>query len=251
MAIHIKSKSEIVKMRKAGELVARTHLLLEKHIKVGISTFELDQLAENFIRENGATPSFKGYHGYPGSICASINDAVVHGIPSKDIILEEGDIISVDIGAYLEGYHGDAARTHEVGTVGDGAKKLIEVTKQSFYEGLKFVKPGNYLHEISAAIQKYVEANGFSVVRDLVGHGIGTQLHEEPQIPNYKTVGRGPRLRAGMVLAIEPMVNMGNIEVSVLEDDWTIVTLDGSLSAHYENTVLVTDDGYDLLTIYQ
>ena len=251
MAITIKSQSEIVKMRKAGELVARTHLLLKKNIKVGISTFELDQLAENFIRENGATPSFKGYQGYPGSICASINDAVVHGIPSKDIILEDGDIISVDIGAYLDGYHGDAARTHVVGTVGDGAKKLIEVTKQSFYEGLKFVKPGNYLYDISAAIQKHVEANGFSIVRDLVGHGIGSEMHEDPQIPNYKPVGRGPRLQAGMVLAIEPMVNIGDYEVSVLEDDWTIVTLDGSLSAHYENTVLVTDDGYELLTICQ
>lgn len=251
MAIQIKSQSEIEKMRKAGELVARTHLLLEKNIKVGISTFELDQLAENFIRENGATPSFKGYHGYPGSICASINDEVVHGIPSKDIFLEEGDIISVDIGAYLDGYHGDAARTHVVGVVSDGAKKLIEVTKQSFYEGLKFVKPGNHLHDVSSAIQKYVEANGFSVVRDLVGHGIGSEMHEEPQIPNYKPVGRGPRLQAGMVLAIEPMVNMGDYEVSVLEDDWTIVTLDGSLSAHYENTVLVTDDGYELLTICQ
>jgi len=251
MAITIKSQSEIVKMRKAGESVAKTHLLLEKNIKVGISTFELDQLAENFIRENAASPSFKGYQGYPGSICASINDEVVHGIPRKDIILEEGDIISIDIGACLDGYHGDAARTHMVGTVSDGAKKLIEVTKQSFYEGLKFVKPDNYLYEISAAIQKYVEANGFSIVRDLVGHGIGSEMHEDPQIPNYKPVGRGPRLRAGMVLAIEPMVNIGDYEVSVLEDDWTIVTLDGSLSAHYENTVLVTDDGYELLTICQ
>jgi methionyl aminopeptidase len=251
MAIHIKSKSEIEKMRKAGNLVARTHKLIEQQIKVGVSTFELDQIAESFIKENGATPSFKGYHGYPGSICASVNDEVVHGIPSKDILLKVGDIISIDIGAYLNGFHGDAARTHRVGAVSDGANKLIEVTKQSFYEGLKFVRAGNYLHEISAAIQTYVEANGFSVVRDLVGHGIGSEMHEEPHIPNYKPVGRGPRLQAGMVLAIEPMVNIGKYDVRVLKDDWTIVTLDGSLSAHYENTVLVTDDGYELLTICQ
>jgi methionyl aminopeptidase len=238
-------------MRKAGELVAKTHELLEKHIKVGISTFELDQIAESFIRENGATPSFKGFHGYPSSICASINDEVVHGIPSKEVILKEGDIISVDIGAYLNGYHGDAARTHMVGTVSDGARHLIEVTKQSFYEGLKFVKPGNHLHEISEAIQAYVEANGYSVVRDLVGHGIGKEMHEEPQIPNYKPVGRGPKLQAGMCLAIEPMVNIGDYEVEVLEDDWTIVTADGTLSSHYENTVLVTEDGYEILTICQ
>lgn len=251
MAIHIKSSSEIQKMRKAGDLVARTHDLLEQHIKVGVSTFELDQIAESFIRENGAEPSFKGYHGYPASICASVNDEVVHGIPSKEILLQDGDIISIDIGAYLDGYHGDAARTHVVGEASDEALKLIEVTRQSFYEGLKYVKPGNHLHQVSAAIQQYVEANGFSVVRDLVGHGIGKELHEEPQIPNYKPVGRGPKLQAGMVLAIEPMINIGKYDVRVLDDDWTIVTLDGELSAHYENTVLVTDDGYELLTISQ
>lgn len=249
MAIHIKNSSEIEKMREAGRLVATTHELLEKNIRVGISTFELDQLAENFIREHGATPSFLGYSGYPASICASVNDEVVHGIPDKKRILKDGDIISVDVGAYLNGYHGDAARTHVVGNASPEALKLIEVTKQSFYEGLKFVKAGNHLHEISAAIQKYVEANGFSVVRDLVGHGIGQEMHEEPQIPNYKPMGRGPKLQAGMVLAIEPMVNIGRYDVRVLADDWTIVTLDGSLSAHYENTVLVTADGYELLTV--
>jgi methionyl aminopeptidase len=249
MAIHIRNSSEIAKMREAGRLVALTHELLEKHIRVGISTFELDQLAENFIRANGATPSFLGYNGYPSSICASVNDEVVHGIPDKNRILRDGDIISVDIGAYLNGYHGDAARTHSVGVATPEAKKLIEVTKQSFYEGLKFVRAGNHLHEISAAIQKYVEANGFSVVRDLVGHGIGQEMHEEPQIPNYKPMGRGPKLQAGMVLAIEPMVNIGRYDVRVLADDWTIVTLDGSLSAHYENTVLVTTDGFELLTV--
>jgi len=249
MAIHIRNSSEIAKMREAGRLVALTHELLEKNIRVGISTFELDQLAENFIREHGATPSFLGYNGYPSSICASVNDEVVHGIPDKKRLLKDGDIISVDVGAYLNGYHGDAARTHVVGTATPEAKKLIEVTKQSFFEGLKFVKAGNHLHEISAAIQKYVEANGFSVVRDLVGHGIGQEMHEEPQIPNYKPMGRGPKLQAGMILAIEPMVNIGRFDVRVLADDWTIVTLDGTLSAHYENTVLVTADGYELLTV--
>lgn len=249
MAIHIRNNSEIEKMREAGRLVALTHELLEKNIRVGVSTYELDQLAENFIREHGAVPSFLGYNGYPASICASVNDEVVHGIPDKKRILKDGDIISVDVGAYLNGYHGDAARTHVVGTASPEALKLIEVTKQSFYEGLKFVKAGNHLHEISAAIQKYVEANGFSVVRDLVGHGIGQEMHEEPQIPNYKPMGRGPKLQAGMVLAIEPMVNIGRFDVRVLADDWTIVTLDGSLSAHYENTVLVTANGYELLTV--
>jgi len=249
MAIHIRNSSEIAKMRESGRLVALTHELLEKNIRVGISTYELDQLAENFIREHGATPSFLGYNGYPSSICASVNDEVVHGIPDKKRLLKDGDIISVDVGAYLNGYHGDAARTHVVGTATPEAQKLIEVTKQSFFEGLKFVKAGNHLHEISAAIQKYVEANGFSVVRDLVGHGIGQEMHEEPQIPNYKPMGRGPKLQAGMVLAIEPMVNIGRFDVRVLADDWTIVTLDGTLSAHYENTVLVTADGYELLTV--
>jgi len=249
MAITIKNQSEIEKMRKAGELVARTHKLLENHIKVGVSTLELDQIAEKFIRDNGATPSFLGYQGYPASICASINDEVVHGIPTDERKLKDGDIISVDIGAFLDGYHGDAARTHTVGTVSKTAIKLIDVTRQSFYEGLKYVKAGNHLHQISAAIQEYVESNGYSIVRDLVGHGIGRDMHEEPQIPNYKPIGRGPKLQAGMVLAIEPMVNAGRFDVRILEDDWTIVTMDKSLSAHYENTVLVTEDGYELLTV--
>lgn len=249
MAIHVKNQEEIEKMRQAGALVAKTHELLEQHIKVGISTYALDQLAEEFIRSHGATPSFLGYNGYPASICASINDEVVHGIPDKKRIIQEGDIVSIDIGAYLNGYHGDAARTHAVGNVDDEALRLIRVTEESFFEGLKFVKAGNHLHEISAAIQKHVEKNGYSVVRDLVGHGIGTEMHEEPQIPNYKPIGRGPKLVAGMVLAIEPMVNIGRYDVRILGDDWTIVTLDGSKSSHYENTVLVTETGYELLTL--
>ncbi len=249
MAIHVKNQEEIEKMRQAGELVARTHELLEQHIKVGISTYALDQLAEEFIRSHGATPSFLGYNGYPASICASINDEVVHGIPNKRRIIQDGDIVSIDIGAYLNGYHGDAARTHAVGNVDDEALRLIRVTEESFFEGLKFVKAGNHLHEISAAIQKHVEKNGYSIVRDLVGHGIGTEMHEEPKIPNFKPIGRGPKLVAGMVLAIEPMVNIGRYDVRILGDDWTIVTLDGSKSSHYENTVLVTETGYELLTL--
>lgn len=249
MAIHIRSKQEIDKLRKAGELVEKTHELLRKHIREGVTTLELDKIAEDFIREHGAKPSFKGYHGYPGSICASVNDEVVHGIPDKAMSLKDGDIISIDIGAYLDGYHGDAARTHVVGQGSEEAIRLIQVTEQSFFEGIKFAKPGNHLHQISGAIQKYVEKNGFSVVRDLVGHGIGTDLHEDPQVPNFKPMGRGPKLQAGMVLAIEPMVNIGRYEVVILDDDWTVVTEDGSLSAHYENTIVITEDGCDILTM--
>lgn len=249
MTIHIRSKQEIDKLRQAGQLVGRTHDLLEEHIREGITTYELDQLAEEFIKKNGAKPSFKGYHGYPGSICASINDEVVHGIPSKNVTLKDGDIISIDIGAYLNGYHGDAARTHVVGQGSEEAKRLIQVTKQSFFEGIKFAKAGNHLHQISGAIQAFVEKNGYSVVRDLVGHGIGTELHEDPQVPNYKPFGRGPKLQAGMVLAIEPMVNEGRLDVVILDDDWTVVTEDGSLSAHYENTIVITNDGYEILTL--
>ncbi|MDA3847730.1 MAG: type I methionyl aminopeptidase [Vallitaleaceae bacterium] len=249
MAILIKNEQQIDLMREAGRIVAETHLLLEQEIKVGVSTFELNRIAEKFIRSQDAVPSFLGYNGYPASICASINEEVVHGIPSKSRMIKDGDVVSVDIGAYKNGYHGDAARTHGVGAISEEAKRLIQVTEESFYEGIAMIKPGNHLHQISQAIQQYVEANGFSVVRDLVGHGIGTQMHEEPQIPNFKTIGRGPRLEKGMVLAIEPMVNFGRYEVRILADDWTVVTLDHSLSSHYENTVLVTANGYELLTI--
>ncbi|MCT4544403.1 MAG: type I methionyl aminopeptidase [Vallitalea sp.] len=249
MSIKIKTNEEIALMRDAGKIVAETHLLLESMIKPGISTFELDEAARKFILKNNAIPSFKDYNGYPGNICTSINEEVVHGIPSKKRILKEGDIISVDIGAYYKGFHGDAARTHGVGKISEEARNLIDVTRQSFFEGLKVIKEGNHLHEISSAIQNYVEKNGYSVVRDLVGHGVGRDLHEEPQIPNYKTIGRGPKLLKGMVIAVEPMINIGRYEVRWLSDDWTVVTMDGSLSAHYENTILVTEDGSELLTL--
>jgi len=249
MAILIKSDAEIEIMRTANQIVAKAHELVAKAIQPGVSTYELDQIAEGFIRSQNATPSFLGYGGFPASICASINEAVVHGIPSKQQIIKDGDVISIDIGACFQGYHGDAARSYAVGQATDEAMKLIEVTKASFFEGIKYAKPGNHLHQISAAIQSYVEANGYSVVRDLVGHGIGKDLHEEPQIPNYKPIGRGPKLQKGMVLAIEPMVNVGRFDVRTLNDDWTVVTLDGSLSAHYENTILITDTGCELLTM--
>jgi methionyl aminopeptidase len=251
MSIHIKNKQEIEIMRRANQIVAQTHILLEQALQPGMTTMALDTIAEKYIRSQGATPSFLGYNGYPASICVSVNEEVVHGIPSNEFIIKDGDIVSIDIGAYYLGYHGDAARTHAVGHVSEEAIKLIEVTKQSFYEGMRYAQPGNHLHEISGAIQRYVESNGFSVVRDLVGHGIGKQLHEEPQIPNYKPVGRGPKLQPGMTLAIEPMVNMGHYEVEVLDDDWTIVTLDGSLSAHYEHTILITETGYEILSVIE
>jgi methionyl aminopeptidase len=200
------------------------------------------------IFSRGAVPSFKGYGGFPAAICTSINNEVVHGIPGS-IILKDGDIISIDVGACINDYHGDAADTFEVGNVSDAAKKLIEVTKQSFYEGLKFAKQDNRLYDISSAIQKYTESYGFSVVRKYVGHGIGQQLHEEPQVPNYGIPGHGPRLMPGMTLAIEPMINMGHYDVKVLKNDWTVVTIDGSLSAHYENTILITEQGPEILTI--
>ncbi len=248
MAISIKSDAEIKKMRQAANILVKTHELVASHIKVGITTRELDQIAESYIVSQGAIPSFKDYGGYPATICASINDEVVHGIPSKRK-LQQGDILSVDIGVYLNGYHSDAARSYGIGQLSPDMQKLIDVTKQSFYEGIKFAKDGNHLSEISQAIQDYAESNGFSIVRDLVGHGIGKELHEEPQIPNYKTPGRGPKLRKGMVLAIEPMVNMGTWEVNVLEDDWTVVTRDGMPSAHYENTIVITDGEPEILTI--
>lgn len=249
MSITIKTDEEVALMKEAGKIVARTHELLESMIKPGISTFDLDKAAKEYILSCKAIPSFKDYNGYPANICASINEEVVHGIPSKKRILHEGDIISIDIGAYYKGYHGDAARTHGVGEISDEARKLIDVTKQSFFEGLKVIKEGNHLHQISSAIQKYVEGNGYSVVRDLVGHGIGRELHEEPQVPNYKIIGRGPKLLKNMVIAVEPMINSGRYEVRWLSDNWTVVTMDGSLSAHYENTILITEDGYELLTI--
>lgn len=247
--ITIKSRSEIEKMRLAGRITGDALKEIEKHIKPGVSTKQLDKIAHNYIVSKGATPSFLNYNGFPGSICASPNDGVVHGIPSKEVILKEGDIISIDVGAYIGGYHGDAARTFAVGRVSDEAKRLIEVTRQSFFEGVKYAVHGAKMGDVSAAIQEYVESNGFSVVRDLVGHGIGRKLHEDPSVPNFGHKGRGVKLAAGMTLAIEPMVNAGVKDVCVLDDDWTVVTEDGSLSAHYENTILICKGECEILTL--
>ena len=248
MAITIKTQEQIEKMRRAGKILAELDKILEAEVKPGVSTKHLDKIAEDYIRSLGAVPSFKGYGGFPGSICASINEEVIHGIPGIKT-LKDGDIISIDMGAYIDGFHGDCARTYVVGNISPEAKKLIDVTRQSFFEGIKFAKAGCHLNEIGAAIQKYVEDNGFSVVRDYVGHGIGKNLHEDPAVYNYKTTGRGPKLAKGMVLAIEPMVNMGTYKVDVLDDGWTVVTRDGLWAAHYENTVLITDGEPELLTL--
>ena len=248
MAIIIKNEEQIKAMKVAGSIIADTFQLLEQAIRPGVTTLELDQLAEDFIKKNGATASFKGYRGYPNSICTSINEEVIHGIPSLRK-LNDGDIIGIDIGAFIGGYHGDAARTFAVGSVSDEAQKLIDVTRQSFYEGIKFAKAGSHLHEIGKAIQTYVESFGFSLVRDFCGHGIGKSIHESPEIPNYKPPSRGPRLMKGMTLAIEPMVNIGAYDVDVLEDGWTVVTQDGMLSAHYENTIVITDGEPEILTL--
>lgn len=249
MAITIKSEREISRMREAGKILADVHDRLEEIIAPGITTLDIDRKGEELIRKAGCIPSFLNYEGYPASICVSVNDEVVHGIPTDSRKLEEGDIVSLDAGVIYEGYHSDAARTYGVGTISDEAKRLIEITRLSFYEGIKNAYAGNHLHDISASIQKFVEKNGFSVVRDLVGHGVGAQLHEEPQIPNYKPVGRGPKLRPGMTLAIEPMVNAGDWKIWILEDDWTVVTRDGSKSAHYENTILITGGEPEILTL--
>lgn len=249
MAVTIKSEKEIELMREAGRILAIVHEELRKYVRPGISTLDIDKKGNEIIRSFGCTPSFLNYNGYPGSICTSINEEVVHGIPNKHRILQDGDIISLDAGVVYKGYQSDAARTWAVGEISAEAKKLIEVTEQSFYEGIKFAKAGCHLHEISAAIEDYVVANGFSCVRDLVGHGIGRNLHEDPQIPNFHQKNRGLRLEAGMTLAIEPMVNIGRYDVCCLEDDWTMVAEDGSLSAHYENTVLITDGEPELLSI--
>lgn len=250
MAVSIKSAKEIELMRESCRLLATVHQELENAIRPGMSTKEIDILGDTMIRKLGCIPNFKDYHGYPASICVSVNDEVVHGIPNKHRILQEGDIVSLDAGLIYRGYHSDAARTHGVGQISDEAKRLIEVTKQSFFEGIKMAKDGNHLHDISNAIDAYVQKYGYGIVRDLVGHGIGTQLHEDPQIPNFAQRRKGIRLQAGMTLAIEPMINIGRPDVEWLDDDWTVVTEDGSLSAHYENTVLITDGEPEILTLY-
>lgn len=248
MSITIKSSREIELMTEAGRILEIVHEEMEKALKPGMTTFEIDALGEEVIRSYGCKPSFLNYNGYPASICVSVNDEVVHGIPSRKRIIKEGDIVSLDAGVIYKGYHSDAARTHAIGEISPEAKKLIEVTKQSFFEGMKFAKEGNHLFDISAAIGNYAESFGYGVVRDLCGHGIGRNLHEDPEIPNYRTIRRGPKLRAGMTLAIEPMINAGTANVRWLDDNWTVVTADGRLSAHYENTVLITKDGPVLLT---
>ena len=247
--ITIKSKSQIQKLKDAGKIVAETHQLLKEAIREGISTYDLDQMAEQYIRKCNAIPSFKGYGGFKGSICASINSLVVHGIPSKDTILKNGDIISIDIGALYNGYHGDSAKTHGVGDISEKDEELIAVTRQSFYEGFKKAVVGNRLSDISNAVQVYAEKYGFSVIRDYVGHGVGENLHEDPQVPNYGKPGRGPRLQEGMVLAIEPMIATGTYKVKVLSDGWTAVTLDNKNAAHYEHTIAITAGEPELLTI--
>lgn len=246
--IKIKSAHEIEQMRVAGRITAEAFEVLGNHIKPGITTMELDKIAAEYIYKSGADCSFYHYNGYPGHVCISVNSEVVHGIPSHSKILHEGDIVSVDIGAEYGGYHGDAARTYAVGKISPEAERLISVTKQSFFEGIKKAISGNRLFDISADIQEFVENNGCSVVRALVGHGIGKELHEDPEVPNYGTAGRGPRLISGMTIAVEPMVNLGTYKVMTLPDEWTVVTADGKLSAHYENTILITDHGAEILT---
>lgn len=246
--IILKSKKEIEFMREAGKIVAYVHELLREAIKPGISTFELDEIAYRAIVKHNASPSFKGYGGFPASICASKNDVVVHGIPRKDDILMEGDIISIDIGAEYKGYHGDAAKTHPVGKITEDDARLIRETRESFYKGIEQALVGKRLSDISHAIQSHVEEFGFSVVREFVGHGVGRSLHDDPQIPNYGPPDRGPRLESGMVLAIEPMINQGTYKVQVLEDGWTVKTIDGKKSSHYEHTIAITDNGPDILT---
>ena len=249
MAVSIKSEREIELMRQAGKILAKVHEELGQAIRPGISTWEINQLGEKLIRQYDCIPNFLNYHGYPASVCVSVNEEVVHGIPKKDVILKEGDIVSLDAGLIYKGYHSDAARTHFVGQVSPEVKKLVEETRHSFFEGIKMAKAGNHLYDISNAIDAYISQFGYGIVRDLVGHGIGTELHEDPQIPNFRQSRRGLKLQPGMTLAIEPMINMGRADVEWLSDDWTVVAEDGLPSAHYENTILITDGEPEILTM--
>ena len=249
MSVTIKSEREIVLIREACQILAKVHSQLAKEIRAGMSTLDIDRIGEEMIRSYGCIPSFKNYEGYPASICVSVNDEVVHGIPNRNHILKDGDIVSLDIGCFRKGYHSDAARTVGVGEISKEAQLLIERTRQSFFEGVRYAQAGHRLYEISNAIGDYCESFGYGVVRDLVGHGIGASLHEDPQIPNFRQRTRGIRLREGMVLAIEPMVNAGRADVVWDEDNWTVHTQDGSLSAHYENTVLITAGKPEILTL--
>ena len=249
MAVTIKSEREIQLMREAGKILAKVHEELAQEVKAGMTSYQIDKICEEIIRGYGCIPSFLGYEGYPGSVCISINDEVVHGLPSKDKIVRDGDIVSLDTGVIYKGYQSDAARTHGVGEISPEAQRIIDVTKQSFFEGIKFAKPGNHLVDIARGIQTYAESNGYSVVRDLTGHGIGTKLHEAPEIPNFVQRRRGAKMQKGMALAIEPMINEGTYDVYWLDNDWTVATVDGKLSAHYENTIAITDEGCEILTM--
>ncbi len=249
MPVSIKSAREIELMTEAGRILAIVHEEMGKALRPGMTTLEIDRIGEEVIRSYGCTPSFLNYNGYPASICVSVNDEVVHGIPTDKRVLKEGDIVGLDAGVIYKGYHSDAARTHGIGEISEEASKLIKITRECFFEGIKYAKEGNHLFEISAAIGRYAEEHGYGVVRDLCGHGIGSRLHEAPEIPNYEMGRKGMKLRAGMTLAIEPMINIGDYRVRWLDDDWTVVTSDGSLSAHYENTVLITEGEPKLLTL--
>ena len=249
MSVSIKSAREIDLMRTAGKLLEEVHNELAAFVKPGISTLDIDRYGQRLIRERGCIPNFLNYNGYPASICVSVNDEVVHGIPREDRILQEGDIVSLDAGLIYKGYHSDAARTHAVGEISPEARQLIDATRQSFFEGIKFARAGHHLHEISNAVNDYIDEYGYGVVQDLVGHGIGERLHEDPQIPNFRQRRRGVKLMPGMTLAVEPMINAGGWEVVWLDDDWTVVTEDGSLSAHYENTILITGGEPEILTL--
>ena len=246
--ITLKSSHEIDLMRQAGKITAAARALAGEMVRPGVTTQEIDSAVEHFIRKEGAVPSFLHYNGFPASACISINDEVIHGIPSKKRVLKEGDIVSVDVGAVIGGFHGDCAATFACGKISEEAQRLIDVTRQSFFEGIKFAKQGYRVQDISAAVQAYAEENGFSIVREFVGHGVGAALHESPEVPNYGQRGRGPRLLKGMTLAIEPMVNAGAAAILQLSDGWTVKTQDGKLSAHYENTILITDGEPEILT---
>ena len=246
--IAIKNERELEWMRKACKITAAARALAGEMVRPGVSTHQIDKAVHDFIVAQGAKPSFLNYHGYPASACISVNNTVIHGIPG-DYVLKDGDIVSIDVGALYKGFHGDCAATFPCGSVSTEAQRLIAVTQQSFYEGIRFATHGHRVSDISHAIQTYVESNGFSVVRAFVGHGVGAQLHEEPEVPNFGAAGRGPRLLKGMTLAIEPMVNQGTYDVQILKDGWTTVTADGKLSAHYENTVLITDGEPEILTV--
>ena len=248
MAIIVKSPRQIEFMREAGKITAGARSIARQAIAAGVTTAEIDKEVYNFITKSGATPSFLNYGGFPGSACISVNEELIHGIPGKRIV-RKGDIVSVDVGAKIHGFHGDCAGTYPCGEVSEETKRLIAVTRQSFFEGIKYAKAGNRLGDISAAIQEYVERHGYSIVREYVGHGIGSDLHEEPSVPNYGRAGRGPRLVKGMTLAVEPMVNVGAAAIRVLDDEWTVVTKDGGLCAHYENTILITDGEPEILTM--